>query len=281
MGILLDWALIYKDMGLCPIPLARRNDPADLSGNKRPLLAGWQNTPMPDDATLERWFSDDRRNIGIVCGSVSGNLIVLDFDDMAAYLDWLTAADPPSTFTVNSGRGVHCYYRLPSAEELPGNSKLVGGDLRGRGGQVVAPPSVHLNGYVYDVRDASDIAVTTLRGLRLSFYVRPVELTQAAYQRLQMGDSSALVNTLAAATIGDRNNTLLWCACRLFDQGLNRAQVEVTLLPAALQIGLERREFRTTIANAQKQSKKDRPPVPAHRLLAARLERHGAPRLGG
>jgi hypothetical protein len=276
VGKLLDWALIYKDMGLCPIPLARRNDPQDSSGNKRPLIAGWQNTTMPDDALLERWFCNDRRNIGILCGHASGNLIVLDFDDMVAYLNWLEDADPPSTYTVDTGRrGVHCYYRLPDGDTLPGNSKLVGGDLRGQGGQVVAPPSVHLNGRTYDVRDCTEIATSTLSALKLHYHVRRIEAPEhQAYQPFAPGDREALVRTLACAQEGDRNNTLLWCACRLFDQGMTQSQVELTLMTTALQIGLDRREIKTTIYNAQKQSRKAHPPLPAHRLLAARLERH-------
>ena len=275
-GILLDWALIYRDMGLCPVPLYRHDDPRDESGNKRPMLAGWQNLRMPDDAALERWFCDDRRNIGIVCGRVSGDLIVVDFDDMGAYFDWLAAADPPTTLTIDTGGGgVHCYYRL--AGEAPGNHKLIGGDLRGQGGQVVAPPSMHLSGRRYNVRDESPIAIADLEALKLPLLIRP-PLRERARQALAAGDTEPIVQTLAGAQAGDRNNTLLWCACRLFDQGLGLSQVESTLMLTALQIGLQRREIRLTIHNAQKQSRKARPPLPPHKILAARLERHGASR---
>ena len=214
LGKLYDWALIDRDMRLCPIPLYRRNDPRDDSGNKRPMYANLQKTCMPGDATLVRWFCDDRRNIGIVCGSVSGNLLVVDFDDRGAYITWLEAVDPPSTLTMNTAHGVHCYYRV--TDEVPGNRKLIGGDLRGQGGQVVAPPSMHLSGKVYEVRDASPIAVTT---------------------------------------------------------------VEALLMATALQVGLSQREINLTIANARKQSAKEHPPLPPHKLFAARLERHGSARV--
>jgi Bifunctional DNA primase/polymerase, N-terminal len=274
-GILLDWALIYKDMGLCPIPLYRRDDPRDESGNKRPMIAGWQNVRLPDDATLECWFCDDRRNIGMVCGRVSGNLIVVDFDDMGAYFDWLESADPPTTLTIDTGGGgVHCYYRLSG--EAPGNHKLIGGDLRGQGGQVVAPPSVHLSGRRYGLRDESPIALASLDMLKLPYLIRP-SLSAPARQALAVGDPEPIIQALAGAQEGDRNNTLLWCACRLFDQGMGLSQVESTLMLTALQIGLGRREIKTTIHNAEKQSRKARPPLQPHQLLAARLERHGAP----
>ena len=279
---LYDWALIYWDMGLCPIPLCRRNDPTDPSGNKRPMIANWQNVAMPDEATLERWFgphtlADKRRNIGIVCGQVSGNLIVIDFDDFGAYIDWLEVADPPSTYTVNSGGGgVHCYYRVTG--DMPGNHKLVGGDLRGKGGQVVAPPSVHLSGKRYDVRDASPIATARLAELKLPYLIRrevaqPVRTRQPALA----GDYRGIVQTMASAHEGDRNNTLLWCACRLFDQGMPLAQIEAVLMAPALQTGLGLGEVKATILNAQKQSLKSRPRLLPHQMLAARLERHGNP----
>jgi hypothetical protein len=276
---LLDWALIYRDMGLCPIPLCRRNDPRDESGNKRPMLVSWQNAAMPNDALLARWFGDERRNLGIVCGRVSGNLIVVDFDDLGAYIDWLEEVDPPSTYTVNTGGGgVHCYYRVKG--EVPGNHKLVGGDLRGQGGQVVAPPSLHLSGKRYDARDTTDIATVRLAELRLPYRVRQ-EVTQPSQARpaVVMGDYEGIVYTLASAHEGDRNNTLLWCACRLFDQGVPASQIESVLMATALQVGLSRREARATILSAQKQSAKANPPLPPHKLLAARLERHGSSRM--
>jgi hypothetical protein len=253
------------------------------------MVINWQKVQMPNDALLERWFSDDRRNIGIVCGQVSGNLVVVDFDDFGAYIDWLEAADPPSTLTINTGGGgVHCYYRVTG--EVPGNHKLVGGDLRGEGGQVVAPPSVHLTGKCYEVSDASDIATVGLEQLRLPYQAnvpatQTARTTGAVRRRVRppviMGDYESLVQVLAGAREGDRNNTLLWCACRLFDQGALLRQVELALMATALQIGLSQHEAKATILSAQKQSRKANPPLPPHKMLAARLERHGSPRWSG
>ncbi len=274
LGKLYDWALIYRDMDLCPIPLYRRNDPLDASGNKRPMVAGWQNLTLPDDIMLERWFCDDRRNIGIVCGRPSGNLMVLDFDDMQAYATWLDVASPPETLTVNTGGGgVHCYYRLTG--DVPGNQKLIGGDVRGQGGQAVAPPSVHLSGKVYEVRHAATIATTTLAALHLLYPARPAGASRVRRKPFVTGDFRPIVQTLAEAEEGERNNMLLWCACRLFEQGLPLAQVRQILTATALHIGLERPEVVATIASAQKQTHKAPAPLPPHQILAARLQRHG------
>src|SRR5690606_35973644 len=88
------------------------------------------------------------KNIGIVCGKVSGNLLVLDLDGAAGYPAF--AATFPAlaeTYTVASGGGVgkHVYFYTDS---LPPSVKAMGTpighlELCGEGRQVVAPPSIH------------------------------------------------------------------------------------------------------------------------------------------
>jgi len=45
----------------------------------------------PAAGELAEWFIDDDKpkNIGIVCGKVSGNLVVLDFDREDKWAEWL------------------------------------------------------------------------------------------------------------------------------------------------------------------------------------------------
>jgi hypothetical protein len=168
---------------------------------------------------------------------------------------------------------VHCYYRITGS--MPNNHRLIGGDLRGQGGQAVAPPSVHLSGKAYAVRCAAPIVTTTLAALHLPYATPPASAPKRESRPFVTGDFHPIVQKLAGAEEGERNNMLLWCACRLFDQGMPLAQVKQTLLETALQIGLDKREVTATISNAQKQSRKAHPPLPPHKLLAARLQRHG------
>ena len=92
---------------------------------------------------------DDRRgdNIGIATGPASG-LLVLDIDDMDLFeatrneKGW----DLPQTRTVRTGGGgLHYYYRYPNNGNTYGNraSKSGGFDIRGMGGVVAAPGSIH------------------------------------------------------------------------------------------------------------------------------------------
>ena len=94
-------------------------------------------------------------NVGVVCGRLSGLLVFdVDSDDAQALYDSLS---PPLTPTVRTGKGRHYYYRYP-ADEI-GNRVRVGDvalDVRGEGGYVVGPGSLHPSGefYRWDVAPA-------------------------------------------------------------------------------------------------------------------------------
>jgi hypothetical protein len=134
-------ALAYAALGLSIVPL----------DGKRPALTSWtayQQTAASQEA-IKAWNNAGLlKNIGIVCGRVSGNLVVLDLDGAAGYPAF--AATFPTleeTYTVASGGGVgkHVYFYVDS---LPPSVKAMGTpisnlELCGEGRQVVAPPSIH------------------------------------------------------------------------------------------------------------------------------------------
>ena len=113
-----------------------------------------------DVRQVAAWFTGYPRNIGIACGQ--SGLLVVDEDtpgDLAKY-----AADVggtvPDTFTVSTGRGSHYYFQ--AGEHEFGNAeerlKTYGVNIRGKGGYVVGPGSLHATGVLYgitrDVRPA-------------------------------------------------------------------------------------------------------------------------------
>ena len=134
-------ALAYAALGLSVIPL----------DGKRPALTSWtqfQQKPA-DEATIRAWTQAGLfGNVGLVCGSVSNNLVVLDLDATAGYAAFAaTFPHLAETYTVASGGGVgrHVYFY---AECLPPSVKAMNtpiGHLEvcGNGRQVVAPPSIH------------------------------------------------------------------------------------------------------------------------------------------
>lgn len=149
-------ALAYAALGLSIIPL----------DGKRPALTTWAayQQAAASSETIAAWSGAGLlKNIGIVCGAVSGNLVVLDLDGAAGYPAF--AATFPAlaeTYTVASGGGVgkHVYFY---ADHLPPSVKAMGTpignlELCGEGRQVVTPPSVHpTTGQMYRVEQVRDI----------------------------------------------------------------------------------------------------------------------------
>jgi hypothetical protein len=124
--------------------------------DKRPLIR-WEDLQhaRPSEDDIADWF---RRwpdaNIGIVTGEIS-NLIVLDVDPKHggdAMLERLEYRFKPLSTTVKAvtgGGGRHLYFAHPGGL-TPNRAGLAQGiDLRGDGGYVVAPPSVHPSGRPY------------------------------------------------------------------------------------------------------------------------------------
>lgn len=107
---------------------------------KIPTQKGWtQAEPSKqEDATL--WAFDG--NVGLRTGAVSG-VVVLDEDENDAVLNFLGVI--PDTPTVVTGSGKrHYYFRWPGYPVKNSAKKLFPGlDVRGDGGQVVFPGSIH------------------------------------------------------------------------------------------------------------------------------------------
>jgi hypothetical protein len=139
----LAWARFYVDLGLCPIPAAY--------GEKRPSI-NWRayQTQKPGEEEIERWFNRGQVNVAIICGQVSNNLVVLDFDDPAVYHEFCNAAKLEAKVpVVETGRGGrHVWLRTPRpvpSFKIP-ELKL---EIRSNGNIVIAPPSLHPCGRCY------------------------------------------------------------------------------------------------------------------------------------
>src|SRR5262249_27567211 len=68
----------------------------------------------------------------------------------------------PSTWIASTGKGRHLYFRLPNFNGAPticNSAKRLGAglDVRGEGGYVVAPPSIHPTGRTYRWSEQSDV----------------------------------------------------------------------------------------------------------------------------
>lgn len=146
------------------------------------LRAGWTPTPLrgkiptqkkwaglkPSMADCWSWWNEDTRHdgVGIICGRISGNLVVVDIEDTLVgdpetFLRVLEAAGTLGVRTLiadaftqacadTPSGGRHLYFTVTDSDTVPGNEKLAyrgtGDDAvllaetRGEGGQVAAPP---------------------------------------------------------------------------------------------------------------------------------------------
>ncbi|MDE2104172.1 MAG: bifunctional DNA primase/polymerase [Patescibacteria group bacterium] len=160
---MLDEAMEYAIRGLSVIPIE--------PGTKKPALTTWlaYQQRIATDDELRLWFDGTGNNIGIVAGRVSGNLAVIDCDDMATAA--IVARAIPATLSVRTGKGRHFY--VLTSEEMSTTSWTLNGGLhhvKATGGYVVAPPSVHPSGAVYrweNDRLPAEMLVTDLRAALL------------------------------------------------------------------------------------------------------------------
>jgi hypothetical protein len=180
-----------------------------------------------DIAIVTRWWQMwPSANIGIATGRGSG-LVVLDVDfraggdaSLAALVD--QHGPLPETACVHTGGGgLHYYFAHPGGTVRNSASMLGAGlDIRGDGGYVVAPPSVHVSGATYTWALACPSA-------QLPTWMR---------ERFEQRDPHAAVNTaavLAGVPEGERDETLFGLACKLRRADVPRDVAEDLVLRSA------------------------------------------------
>jgi hypothetical protein len=165
-----DVAQRYLQAGLCVLPI--RDD-----GSKYPLLptwAEWQHKlPAPQEVTA--WFTHCE-GYGLVCGRISRDLEVIDFDDAIIFAPWYSLVEAKAPGLVarlprdeTPGLGHHVYYRCA---EIAGNMKLARSldgetliETRGEGGFIVVPPTdgrYHAEGKPYRMLNGDLAAIPTI-----------------------------------------------------------------------------------------------------------------------
>ena len=112
--------------GLCALPATRRGD------EKRVALASWKpfQSRRPSEDEIRSWFAADGGAMCLVCGAVSGNLEMIDFDLGGEAFDaWRHAVEAAAPGLVaklvvesTPSGGRHVVYRSMSA--VSGNLKL-------------------------------------------------------------------------------------------------------------------------------------------------------------
>jgi len=121
----------------------------------------------PNDNEISNWFLNGHKtNIAVICGQVSDNLVVLDCDsiekfyELAVVICELTNTEDILDFTtiIKTSHGYHIWLKTSDPVK---SQKFPSLDIKGEGGYVVAPPSVHPSGSIYEF--ANDVYVPAIR----------------------------------------------------------------------------------------------------------------------
>ncbi|MDX2073588.1 MAG: phage/plasmid primase, P4 family [Alphaproteobacteria bacterium] len=251
--------------------------------------------PIGSWKPFQKTIATDRRcqewdhgsfNVAIATGKVSG-CFVLDVDGAVGKQTLQRLIDAhgalPETIGVQTGKGFHYYFAYPADENITirnlasrsaDGGTLEGLDVRGDGGYVVAPPSIHENGSAYQwlrtpweckLADAPDwlIAIVKQQPEDQSVKLRQTDrklasdcvqldfndAEQAPVRYLEKALESELVKLRAAAE-GSRNDALNLSAFRLgqlISRGLDESTAIARLTAVAQSIGLDDAEITATI----------------------------------
>jgi hypothetical protein len=135
--------------------------------DKRPATANGLKDATTDPSVIEAWWTRQPNcNVAIATGEASG-IFVLDVDGLDAEtalrrLEEEQGAALPETVEVITARGRHCYFKMPPQEPVRNSAGKIGAhlDIRGDGGYVICPPSVHPSGrrYCWSVDSADHVA---------------------------------------------------------------------------------------------------------------------------
>ncbi len=151
----------YRRWGVCFIPIPYKSKAANIK---------WEEFQRrsPTDIEITSWFSSNNTNIAIVCGEISGNLVTLDCDTPEKYYELKPIIESKlgldnledHTPVVKTGKGYHIYFRTPTPIK---STKFPNLDIKGEGGYVLAPSSIHPNGTQYQFLNPNvkDIFVIT------------------------------------------------------------------------------------------------------------------------
>lgn len=229
-------ALAYAGLGWPLVPLHSPSDgpsgcdcrkPCGKNAAKHPRTMHGVSDASADLATVTRWWQMwPNANIGIATGRRS-DLVVLDVDFRASGdASLATLIDQhgplPETACVHTGGGgLHYYFAHPGGTVRNSASKLGAGlDIRGEGGYVVAPPSLHVSGATYT----------------WALVCPSAPLPAWMQQRIERRDAHSQVDTaaaLAGVAEGERDETLFRLACKLRRADVPRDMAEDLVLRAA------------------------------------------------
>jgi hypothetical protein len=175
------------------------------SVGKHPLITDWLRQATIETKTIRKWWAQwPNANIGVVTGKVS-RIVVLDIDNRhqgAASLQALEKQNGPLPEgpQVITGGGCHRYFAHPGFLVRNKVNLLPGVDVRGDGGYVVAPASLHKSGRTYLFKfGTKDLPLPNLPDWLLNRPVAPTPSRIEPELIILEGTRNATLTSLAGA----------------------------------------------------------------------------------
>jgi len=268
---LLDWALHYAGERWAVLPLHSRTSAGACSCGKadcpspakHPRVPNGLNDASSDPKDVRAWWGRwPAANVGVRTGAASG-IVVVDVDSYRGGEDGLAELQQehgplPETLTANTGGGGrHLVYAHPGPGcEVRNKAGLAQGvDLRGDGGYIVAPPSVHVTGGMYAWVEPRAAIAPLPAWLREPRRDKPAEralppISDASEHPWVKAAFEGELDELRRAQQGTRNHQLNQAAFnlgQLVPHALSRSDVEAALHTTAIGVGLTEAETRATI----------------------------------
>ena len=168
---LLDVALFLHSEGICVVPAHPRE--------KRPST-DWKKyqKKRPTRGQLIEWFdgkTTEDTNIGIICGKISDNLVIFDFDDIVTYNALGIKMFEGKNLIIETGSGKRHLWIKSKKQVKSFKIPEIKLEVRSNGNFTVVPPSIHPSGNpyifiggfrpIYEVYDAKRIAWSLARKL--------------------------------------------------------------------------------------------------------------------
>lgn len=244
-----DAAIEYAKKGFAVFPLKYRD--------KVPLTRNGCKDATTDAAQIKAWWQKyPNANIGLATGSVSQNVFVIDLDidedrgidGYHSLEDWQREhGDFPETWTAITGRGGYHLYYLGNGKIKNRAGIIDGVDIRGNGGYVVAPPSIHKNGNRYEWEYSPDEFEIAKADNNVEYFL--------SHDDQKQGTAFTMPNIVSA---GQRNQMLFRFACMMQAKGASDQSVFAATMAeneSSCSPPLTEQEVRIIVSSATKYDK--------------------------
>jgi len=203
--IFYEAAIRFAEQGARVFPVAPKQ--------KTPLTSNGFKGASNDLKTIESWWRKwPDANIGIATGADSG-VWVLDIDGAEGEaslkaLEQKHGSISQTVEVISGGGGRHLYFKMPDGYDIRSSASTVGDkiDVRGTGGYIIAPPSIHPSGRSYEWSvDSADDFIDAPDWLLKLVVQRPSykrAQSQADWKKLLQGVSEGSRNQSAARLAG-------------------------------------------------------------------------------